>query len=157
MLSVFQWIEATSLAMTINNSKYAFALIEFCHLLSLAVIGGAVLVVDARLLGFGFRNQRVSEVAAAARPWLIGSLIAIVVTGALMFSSLAAGKYYFNVGFWWKMYFLAAAIVFTFAIRQPYAMRANAESGTPKAALIAIVSTGLYLGVAIMGRAIGFL
>ena len=71
MLSLFQWIEATSLAMTINNSKYAFALIESFHLLSLAVIGGAVLVVDARLLGLGFRNQRVSEVAAAARPWLI--------------------------------------------------------------------------------------
>jgi hypothetical protein len=74
-----------------------------------------------------------------------------------MFSSLAAGKYYYNVGFWWKMYFLAAAIVFTFVVRQPYAMRANAEGGTPAAWLIAIVSTGLYLGVAIFGRAIGFL
>ncbi len=157
MLSVFQWIEATSLAMTINNSKYAFALIESFHLLSLAVIGGAVLVVDARLLGLGFRKQTVSEVAAAARPWLIGSLIGIIVTGVLMFSSLAAGKYYFNFGFWWKMYFLAAAIVFTFAVRQPYAMRIDAESGTAKAGLIAIVSTGLYLGVAVMGRAIGFL
>jgi hypothetical protein len=157
MLPLFQWIEATPLAMTINNSKYAFALIEFLHLLSLAVIGGAVLVVDARLLGLGFRNQKVSEVAAAARPWLIGSLIGIVVTGALMFSSLAAGKYYFNFGFWWKMYFLAAAIVFTFAVRQPYAMRATAEGGTLKAGLIAVVSTGLYLGAAVMGRAIGFL
>ncbi len=157
MLPLFQWIEATPLAMTINNSKYAFALIESFHLLSLVVIGGAVLVVDARLLGLGFRNQKVSEVAAAARPWLIGSLIGIVLTGVLMFSSLAAGKYYFNFGFWWKMYFLAAAIVFTFAVRQPYAMRASAKGGTPKAALIAIVSTGLYLGVAVMGRAIGFL
>jgi hypothetical protein len=157
LLPVFQWIEATSLAMTINNSKYAFALIESFHLLALAVIGGAVLVVDARLLGLGFRNQKVSEVAAAARPWLIGSLVGILLTGFLMFSSLAAGKYYYNPGFWWKMYFLAAAIVFTFAVRQPYAMRADAESGTPKAMLIAIVSTGLYLGVAIFGRAIGFL
>ena len=157
MLPLFQWIEATSLAMTINNSKYAFALIESFHLLALAVIGGAVLVVDARLLGLGFRKQKVSDVAAAARPWLIGSLIGIVLTGALMFSSLAAGKYYYNPGFWWKMYFLAAAIVFTFTVRQPYAMRATAEGGTPKATLIAVVSTGLYLGVAIMGRAIGFL
>ena len=157
MLPLFQWIEATSLAMTINNSKYAFALIESFHLLALAVIGGAVLVVDARLLGLGFRKQKVSEVAAAARPWLIGSLIGIVLTGVLMFSSLAAGKYYYNPGFWWKMYFLAAAIVFTFTVRQPYAMRATAEGGTSQAALIAVVSTGLYLGVAIMGRAIGFL
>ena len=84
-------------------------------------------------------------------------MIGILLTGFLMFSSLAAGKYYFNPGFWWKMYFLAAAIVFTFAVRQPYAMRASAASGTPKAGLIAVASTGLYLGVAIFGRAIGFL
>jgi len=154
---LFQWIEATQLAMTINNSKYAFAIIEFFHLMSLAVIGGAVLVVDARLLGFGFKNQKVSEVAVAARPWLLGSLVGILVTGLLMFSSLAAGKYYWNVGFWWKMYFLAAAIVFTFVVRQPYAMRGDAAAGTSKARLIAVVSIGLWLGVAIMGRAIGFL
>jgi len=157
LLPLFQWIEATQLAMWINNSKYAFAVIECFHILALAIIGGTVVMVDARLLGFGFRNQKVSEVAAAARPWLIGSLILIVVTGYGMFSSLAAGKYYWNPGFWWKMYFLAAAIIFTFAVRQPYAMRSDTTGRTPKACAIAIVSIGLWLGVAVMGRTIGFL
>ena len=64
---LFQWIEATQLAMWINNSKYAFAVSECFHILALAIIGGCVIMVDARLLGFGFRNQKVSEVAAAAR------------------------------------------------------------------------------------------
>jgi hypothetical protein len=154
---LFQWIEATDLAMWINNSKYAFAVIECFHILALAIIGGAVLMVDARLLGFGFRNQKVSEVAAAARPWLIGSLILIIVTGYGMFSSLAAGKYYWNFGFWWKMYFLAAAIIFTFTVRQPYALRSGTPGATPVARIIAIVSIGLWLGVAVMGRTIGFL
>jgi hypothetical protein len=154
---LFQWIEATDLAMWINNSKYAFAVIECFHILALAIIGGAVLMVDARLLGFGFRNQKVSEVAAAARPWLIGSLILIIVTGYGMFSSLAAGKYYWNIGFWLKMYFLAAAIIFTFAVRQPYALRSGTPGATPAARTIALVSIGLWLGVAVMGRTIGFL
>ena len=154
---LFQWIEATELAMWINNSKYAFAVIECFHILALAVIGGAVLIVDARLLGFGFRNQKVADVAAAARPWLIGSLMLIIVTGYGMFSSLAAGKYYWNIGFWLKMYFLAAAIIFTFAVRQPYALRSDTTGRTPMARTIAIVSIGLWFGVAVMGRAIGFL
>ena len=154
---LFQWIEATELAMWINNSKYAFAVIECFHILALAIIGGAVVMVDARLLGFGFRNQKVSDVAAAARPWLIGSLILIILTGYGMFSSLAAGKYYWNIGFWLKMYFLAAAILFTFLVRQPYALRSDTTGKTPKARTIAIVSIGLWLGVAVMGRAIGFL
>jgi hypothetical protein len=154
---LFQWIEATELAMWINNSKYAFAVIECFHILALAIIGGAVVMVDARLLGFGFRNQKVSDVATAARPWLIGSLILIIVTGYGMFSSLAAGKYYWNIGFWLKMYFLAAAILFTFTVRQPYALRSDTTGSTPMARAIALVSIGLWLGVAVMGRAIGFL
>jgi hypothetical protein len=154
---LFQWIESTELAMWINNSKYAFAVIECFHILALAIIGGAVLMVDARLLGYGFRNQKVAEVATAARPWLIGSLILIILTGYGMFSSLAAGKYYWNIGFWWKMSLLATAIIFTFAVRQPYALRSTTTGATAAARAIAIVSISLWLSVAIAGRMIGFL
>jgi hypothetical protein len=157
LLPAFQWIEHTAVAVAINNSNYAFALIECAHILALAVIGGAVLVVDARLLGWGFRNQKVSDVALAARPWLLGSLVVIVITGLLMFSSLAAGKYYWNLGFWLKMYFLAAAILFTFLVRQPYALRSGTPGRTGAARIVAVVSVLLWLGVAVMGRTIGFL
>jgi hypothetical protein len=154
---LFQWIESTDYAMWVNNSKYAFAVTECFHILALAIIGGAVVMVDARLLGYGFKNQKVSEVATAARPWLIGSLILIILTGYTMFSSLAAGKYYWNIGFWWKMGLLAAAIVFTFTVRQPYALRSTTTGATPAARAIAVVSIGLWLSVAIAGRMIGFL
>lgn len=154
---LFQWIESTALAVAINNSTYAFALIESVHLVALAVIGGAVLVVDLRMFGVGFKNQPVAAVAAAARPWLIGSLVLILLTGYLLFSSLAAGKYYWNVAYWWKMYFLMAAIAYTFAVRQPFALR-RAAAGRPSVAkLVGGVSIFLWLGVAVMGRAIGFI
>jgi len=52
-----QWSEATALGTAIRNSQYAFPIIEFFHLAALAVIGGAVLVVDMRLLGLGLRKQ----------------------------------------------------------------------------------------------------
>lgn len=161
LLPLFQWIESTGMAVAINESLYAFALIESVHLVALAVIGGAVLIVDLRLLGVGFRRQSVADVARAARPWLIGSLITILVTGFLLFASLAASKYYYNIGYWFKMYFLLAAIIFTFAIRQPFALRAPAGAavGAPSnsAKGIAAVSIILWLGVAVMGRAIGFI
>jgi hypothetical protein len=157
LLSAFQWIESQGFAVAINNSLYAFALIESVHLVALAVIGGAVLVVDLRTLGIGFRRQSVAEVALAARPWLIGSLVLIVATGFLLFASLAASKYYYNEAYWLKMYFLLAAIIFPFAVRQPIALgnAARAESGAAKA--VAGLSVFLWLGVAVMGRAIGFI
>jgi hypothetical protein len=154
---LFQWIEGTAVAVAINNSTYAFALIESVHLVALAVIGGAVLVVDLRMLGVGFKHQSVAEVAAAARPWLIGGLGVIVVTGYLLFSSLAAGKYYWNFAYWWKMYFLLAAIVYTFAVRQPFALRRALGAPASVAKLVGGVSIFLWLGVAVMGRAIGFI
>jgi hypothetical protein len=127
------------------------------HLVALAVIGGAVLVVDLRLLGVGFRRQPVVDVARAARPWLIGSLILILGTGFLLFASLAASKYYYNEAYWLKMYFLLAAIIFTFVVRQPFALRAAAPAQSGLAKGIGVTSIFLWLGVAVMGRSIGFI
>ncbi|HYJ95295.1 MAG TPA: DUF6644 family protein, partial [Vicinamibacterales bacterium] len=62
---VFQWIEHSWLGTSVNNSLWAFAAIESMHLLALAVIGGAVLVVDLRMFGLGFKNQPVAAVATA--------------------------------------------------------------------------------------------
>jgi len=52
---------------------------------------------------------------------------------------------------------LAAPIIFTFAVRQPYALRNSTMGATPGARAIAVVSIGLWLSVAIAGRMIGFL
>jgi hypothetical protein len=157
LLSAFEWIESLGFAVAINNSLYAFALIESVHLVALAVIGGAVLIVDLRLLGLGFRNQPVAAVAGAARPWLVGSLGLILLTGFLLFASLAASKYYYNEAYWLKMYFLLAAIVFTFAVRQPLALGELRRSQSGLAKGVAVVSIFLWFGVAFMGRAIGFI
>src|SRR5687768_11039736 len=105
MLAMFQWLEQGWLGTSVNHSVWAFAAIESGHLLALAVIGGAVLVVDLRVLGFMFRRQPVAEIAAQARPWLMWSLLAMVVTGIPLFASLAASKYYVNEAFRLKMYF----------------------------------------------------
>ena len=81
MSSLFQWAEHSWLGTYVNNSLWAFAAFEAVHLLALAVIGGAVLIVDLRTLGWVFPRQRVAEIAAEARPWLIGSVTAMFRSG----------------------------------------------------------------------------
>ena len=44
-------IGASAVGQAISGSTWAFAVIESAHLLALALIGGAVLMVDLRLLG----------------------------------------------------------------------------------------------------------
>lgn len=157
LLSLFQWIESTTLARSINESLYAYASIQAVHLLSLAVVGGAVLLVDLRILGLGMRNQSVQQVARVAWPWLLTGTIGIIVTGTLMFSSLAASKYYWNEAYWWKMYLLGAALVVTFGIRQRLAMAGEPRASSVLTKVVAAVSALLWLNVGVMGRAIAFI
>jgi hypothetical protein len=156
MQSAFQWIEQSWLGTSVNSSLWAFAAFEAVHLLALAVIGGAILVVDLRTLGWVFPRQRVAEVATEARPWLIGSVIAMFLTGIPLMASLALSKYYFNEAFRLKMYFLGAALLFTFFIRQPVALSDEVRANSRMAKAVAVVSVMLWSGVGIMGRGIGF-
>jgi hypothetical protein len=152
----FDWIEHTGHGTMIRDSIWQFAAIEAVHLLALAVIGGAVLIVDMRLLGWTLRRQPVKQIARDAEPFLIGSLFMMLLTGYLLMASLAASKYYVNLAFQLKMVFLLLAIVFTFTVRRWLIYRDDAEINPNVARLVAIVSVLLWSGVGIMGRGIGF-
>lgn len=156
MLSWFQWLEGSWLGTSVNNSLWAFAVIEAGHLLALAALGGAILVVDLRLLGFGLKEEPVSYVGRTAQPWLIGGLAAAILTGIPLLASLAAGKYYVNGAFWMKMYFLLAALIFTFTIRRAVVMGDDVRANSKLGKLVGLVSVLLWSGVGIMGRGIGF-
>jgi hypothetical protein len=155
-LSFFQWIERTGHGTMVRDSIWQFAAIEAVHLLALAVIGGAVLIVDLRLLGWTLGRQPVKQIARDAEPWLLGSLVMMLVTGYFLMASLAASKYYVNYAFQLKMVFLLLAIVFTYTVRRRVIYKDDAQISPVTAKLVAIVSVLLWSGVGIMGRGIGF-
>ena len=155
LLPLFQWIENSGVGETIRNSSWLFPMVESVHLLGLAVIGGAVLVVDLRLFGFGLQRQPVAQLASDAQRWLIPSLIVMLATGGLLFSSEAV-KCYYHDAFWVKMTSLALAIVFTFTVRRKVTMTDESAIRPAWSKLTALVSLILWSGVGIGGRWIGF-
>jgi Ca2+/H+ antiporter len=159
MLRVFQWLETvyaslmdSSFGTATHLSVWLFALTEAAHLLALAVVGCAVLIVDLRMLGWGLTRQPVAHVAKEVRPWLIGSLAGMATTGFVMFISAAASKYYSHPAFWMKMSLLGAALMLTFTIRQWIVSGDEARAGGRAAKVVAVVSVLLWSSVAIMGR-----
>lgn len=153
---LFDWIEHTGIGTAVRDSLWQFAAIEAVHLLALAVIGGAVLIVDLRLLGWTLRRQPVKQIARDVEPWLLASLITMLVTGYLLMASLAASKYYVNLAFQLKMVFLVLAILFTYTVRRWLIYKDDSQINPVAAKLVAIVSVLLWSGVGIMGRGIGF-
>ena len=155
LLPFFQWCESTALGTAIRMSPWAFAVIESVHLLGLAVIGGAVLLVDLRMLGFGLTNQRIAELARAVFPWLVGSLAVMLLTGVGLFLSEPL-KCYDSRAFWVKMISLGLAMLFTFSIRRRVTMADETRVRPIWFKLVALVSLALWFGVGGGGRWIGF-
>jgi hypothetical protein len=154
LLPYFEWIEATSLGNAIRQSAWLFPVIEAVHLLGLCVLGGAVLIVDLRMLGLGLRSQRIAQIARDARPWFVGALVVMLVTGWALFSSEAI-KCYYNTSFWVKITTLPFAIILTLFVRDRMALRTLSEV-TPTTRLVGITSIALWITVAAAGRWIGF-
>ena len=155
LLPFFEWCEATAVGEAIRNSLWLFPVIESVHLLALALIGGAVLVVDLRLLGLGLRRQPVAQIARDAQPWLIGSLAMMLITGILLFLSESI-KCYYSPPFWYKMTFLPLAILFALTVRRKVAAADERRVGPLWGKLVALVSLGLWFGVGFSGRWIAF-
>ena len=155
MEQYFVEIASWPVSRAINESSWIFPLVQAFHLVALGFLTGALLLVDLRLLGRGFSNQPIARVARDARPWLIGSIVAIAVTGIPQFMSLAT-KEYASPYFRWKMLLMLLALIFTFTVRQRVAYAPEGRFGGGVMKIVALVSMGLWAGVAINGRLIGF-
>jgi hypothetical protein len=160
LLPFFEWCETLWLGRAVVGSLWLFPVIEAVHLLGLSVLGGAILVVDLRMLGLGLKQRSVSELAREARPWLNGALLVMILTGVPLFLSEPI-KCYYSPSFWVKMTTLALALVFTFAIRNRITARdAASDIAVRNTArlqmLVGALSIAMWVTVAAAGRWIGF-
>ena len=155
LLDFFKWLQYLPLLAAMRSSPWVFPVIASIHLMGLALIGGTVLVVDLRLLGFGLWRQPVAQVARDAERWMLVSLLVLLPTGILQFMCFAATKYYYLTAFWVKMAALSLALIFTFALRRKVVMADETRMSPVWNKLVAVVSLSLWVTVAIAGRLIG--
>jgi len=155
MFDLFHAIEFSAAGQMLKNSSWAFAVTESIHLLALSVIGGAILVLDLRMLGFGLKRQRIPDLAADTQRIVLLSLIVMLSTGAILFTSEAV-KCYYSTPFWVKMSSLAMAILFTFTVRRKVARAEEGRISPLAYKAVAIVSLTLWFAVGAAGRWIGF-
>ncbi len=153
LLPFFEWCEATMLGRTIRESLWMFPILESIHLVGLCILGGALLVVDLRLLGVGLKDSTIAELDRQARPWLVLAVAVLLSTGVLLFLSEAI-KCYYNTAFWVKITTLPFAILFTLAIKERFARTAVYTSAYSR--WVGTVDLLLWFVVAAGGRWIGF-
>jgi len=150
-----QWCDDSFFGAGVRNSVWLFPFIEILHLIGLGVLGGTILILNMRLLGFRFRAEPVSELAKDVQPWMRGSLALMLVSGFFLFSSESV-KMYGNPGFRVKMVALLLAIIFTFTLHRRATLSDLDDRTQVWAKLAAVISLALWSTVGLAGRAIGY-
>ena len=153
LLEFFHWLEYLPLLVAMRSSPWLFPAIATVHLLGLAIIGGAVLVVDLRLLGLGLIRQPVAQLARDAEPLLFIGIAFMLLTGPWLFMCFAT-KYYYLTAFWVKLACFVLVLLFTLTVRRRVVMGSRTAGASPK--LVAVASLSLWFTIALGGRLIGF-
>lgn len=155
---LWRWVVDTPISKMMRESVWAYPAVEIMHIFGLAVLVGAAVLFDLRLLGL----SRHIPVTHAARHLLRTAWVGlgiVVLSGALLFTADPAGMAS-NQAFQVKMLLIVVAGCNTFLFRLgPFRSveRWNQDAPAPRAArLIAIASLILWLCVIACGRLIAY-
>jgi len=113
LFAICQWLENTSLGVTIRQSLWLFPVIETIHIFGIICLVGSTSILDLRLMGLTFKQDTVSTLAERFLPWTWAGFVIQVVTGVLLFSS-EASKMFDNRAFQVKMLLILLAGVNAF-------------------------------------------
>jgi hypothetical protein len=155
ILELCRWIQYSAPLVAMRDSPWIFPVIATIHLFGLTMIGGAVLLVDLRLLGLGLRHQPVALLAREGERWLLRGLFLAMSTGILLFMCFAT-KYYYLTFFWVKMAALILVVALTFSVRRRITAADDTQINGAIGRFVAVVSLTLWTTVALGGRYIGF-
>ena len=159
VFALCQWLEQTTVGTAVRESKWLFPSLETIHHLGIVSLIAATTMLDLRLMGLAMRRDPFSQVARRLLPYVWGGFGTNVLTGFLLFSSMAV-RMYDNPAFRMKMLliFLAGvnALVFEVTLYRGVAKWDDAPVTPIGAKAVGSCSLVLWLGVVSMGRWIGF-
>jgi hypothetical protein len=160
LLNLALWIQATAFFTYLRGSAYVYPCILSLHMVAIAFFGGMILMTDMRLLGLAMRNRPIADVVDQLRiPKRYGFLLAAT-CGVLMLGCKAE-EYYYNAFFRAKLALLILvavhALLFRGSVYNKTAEfdKAGRVPGIAKTA--AALSLLLWIGIACMGRGIGYI
>jgi hypothetical protein len=82
--SLLEGLAATSLAQWMSFSRWGYAIVNTTHVLGIALLVGAIVPLDLKLLG-AWRGSAIGPLAKILVPMAVGGLTLAIVTGSLLF------------------------------------------------------------------------
>ena len=148
----FQTLEQAAPVAALRESTFAFPLVNALHIIGIALLFGAIVSLDLRLLGWRRDAGPAEAFTRLLRPVAIGGLLIAVPTGLLMFATDARAYAASSL-------FQAKMVLVFVGIANALWLRAAERSGSGpqrRAALAGGASIVLWLGALVLGRMVGY-
>jgi len=145
-------LEASQLGLSMRSAPWLYPAINVAHLFGLVLLVGAIGILDLRVAGVA-RTIPLAPLSRFLTPFAVLGLLVLAVSGFLLFAADATPLIRSNV-FRLKLALAAVAVANAAAFRIRYG---DLPGEAPLAArVLAVVSIGLWLTVACLGRLIGY-
>jgi hypothetical protein len=154
-----EWLGGTSFSLMLRDSLYAEPIVETLHVLTLTVLFGFAILLDLRLLGVSMRRRPASEVLDQLSPWLIASLIVLIVTGVLLFCGDPVAFYnsiFFKVKMWMLLAAVLNVLIFNATVGRKIKQWELDYNPPGRAKVAAVISLVLWVAIIATGRAIAY-
>jgi hypothetical protein len=148
-----EWLSNTAPSQFIQVTNWIIPAVQTVHILCIALLLSAAVVVDLRIFGAGLRSETLTQVADRFVPKIWACLPVLLVTGLILIIA-EPGRTLGNPAFYLKMISLVVVIGVTQWLHN-YARSARALSVVP--ALLAIVSVLLWATIIVSGRLIAYI
>jgi hypothetical protein len=147
------WLKTTPLSQFVVSYPWVWPACETLHFIGLAMLIGAVCVLDLRILGMA-KAMPLRPLHSMMR-WGVAGFIINMTTGFLFFAGTPY-QYIGNTGFYFKMLFILLAginvLVFYLSVYSEVADLGPGEDAPRKAKIVAVVSLACWFGVICFGR-----
>jgi hypothetical protein len=151
-------LQESGLSQALRASVWLYPLVNTGHVIGIALMFGAIVPLDLRLLG-GWRQVPLPALAAVLVPVAVAGLSLALATGLLLFATRPL-DYVVEPLFGWKMGLLAVAVLNALWLRRSPRWRRFVPDADvpvrPAWKCAALLSMLLWLGVIAAGRLIGY-
>ena len=141
-------LEASAIAQFLKASRWVYPLVNAGHILGIALLIGAVVPMDLRIL-FILRRPALDDTIALLRPVAITGLALAVICGVMLFITQATD--YVANG-----WFQAKIALVVLATLNALAHRNIMQLGDLRRAAVATISLAIWPAALICGRMIGY-
>jgi hypothetical protein len=150
-----QWCYYSKDYAFVRDSKYGVPILQSLHLVGITLLLGTTLILNLRLLDFGFRKFPLQVLAQQLWRWTLSGLALAICAGIMVFLPDPT-RYAHSGPFRLKMSLLCLALLFHFTVFRITVRQEPASHSRLRSAAIAATSLTLWFGVGWSARAIAF-